>query len=336
MANTAPFSVVPGLLAGNNLAINSISVTTNGFFANTSQANTPQATANLISANNINANTVNFLSLVANLISQNVLGGNIETLKQLTSNLIFVNSISGNIATFGNVTANQFFINSVSGNNININAVSVNVLAVNSILHVGNATDYVNVHANAIYQAVAANSSLSEPLEVVLQTGSVSGTNTFTIDFSTEVTSNAYKSMKLIMSNIQVNNSSAVLRMRFSSDGSTLLTASNYHWSTIGYDDGAAQQQGLAGDMVSNCTIINNITNTSARMGCEIILSCTTTASRFKSYYGHAVGIENGSMPEFRSCGGWYESSIVLKGLGIFTSQGNFTSLNWMLIGYRY
>jgi hypothetical protein len=337
MTNVVPFGLSTGLGVANNLSVNSSSLTANGLFCNSLSSNAPSATANLLSANNLVGNTANFLSLVANLVSMNVLSGNIETLKILTSNQIFVNSISGNITSWINFTSNQIFANVTSGNNATFaTSLTVNNIGVNNTLHVGNVTDYVNVTANSLVKSIASDSWSDTPLEVVLQTGSVSGTNVFMVNFATEVTSNAYKCMKLIMSNIQVNNTAAVMRARFSSDGTTALTASNYFWSHFGYDDSSGQQTGSADDGVSNCEIIANMDNTSVRTGAELTITDSTTNSRIKSYHGHACGIDNSDGPEFRSLAGYYNSSIVLKGIQIFLSQNNFTSLNWMLVGYRY
>ena len=264
----------------------------------------------------------------------NVLSGNIETLKILTSNQIFVNAISGNTGNFLKLTSNQIFVNTISGNTGTFGNLTVNNFTINNIVHVGNSTVYTNVHANAIYKSDANGSALSGPLEVVLQNGVVTTGPNFMINFSSEVTSNAYKCMKLILSNIQLASGSSDLNLRISSDGTTALSGANYNWGNFGYDSVVGAQDGDQDQGVTVAQLTQNA-NSGLTFGCEIIFTDTTTNSRIKSWHGHAMGVI-GTDPQFRALAGFYNSSLVLKGVQILAETGNFVSCNWLLLGYRF
>jgi hypothetical protein len=339
MANTSPFCIPsPGINVANNLLVNSVELLTAGLVANSQGLNvsTVVNTTN-VHANNFSGNNGNFLSLIANLISMNVISGNIATLVNCTSNQYFINSISGNNTTgFLNITANRAMMNSLSGNTmVCTNVLFTNVFATSSI-SVGNSTFFVKVQANSTIfgdSAIRAANS-ARGVEVILKKGSVSA-QSVTINFEDEVSSNAYKSMKLIMSNMKASQADVEWVMQYcTQSGGTPNTSSIYRRSYVGVD--SQNHQSYDDTSSSDSITIVRTANSDAQSGFTATFMDTTTNSKVKVTmieHSHAALLADREIVQLT--GGWTSSRCNLKGVKIWSDNGTWTG-NWALIGYRF
>jgi hypothetical protein len=346
MANTVPFNAAFGINVANNLVVNSTSLVTNGLSVNSLGINVISKTISSlnVASNNISGNTVTHLNLIANLVSQNVLTGNLATLKQLIANEAFVNSTSGNGATFVSVTANHVMVNTLSGNIGSFSGdLTLTDYSSDLALTFGNATNYTQVTANGIWFADASGFAKHVPAEVLLQKGTVTGTNNFFVNFSSEVNSNNFISMKLVIKYYLAGSPSANFEIDgyFSSDGTT-ATTSGYQSAVLFTDDTSSPYiSGVSGDTSeSDGNMIIAYHDNGASLNhsyhFEVFFPDTINRSANKAAFSRGFSVWNGSFGNARPMiGGAWHSSMNLKGFRVNVTNCTFSPCNWALVGIR-
>ena len=346
MANTAPFSCPLGINVASNFVVNTTTLSTTGLWANSQGINADSILASVnVLANTIQANTVTHLNLIANLISMNVLTGNIATIKQLIANQCFVNSTSGNNATFLSVTANQVMVNTMTANTYtSVSDLTLTNYSSETVMTFGNATNYTQIAANGVWFADAAGFAKHMPAEVLLQKGTVTSAQNFTVNFSNEVNSNNFISMKLVLK-FYVNGgagSDYELDGQFCADGST-PTTSGYRTgimytsdSNSPYVDGVAADSNESGGHMTIGYIDNYGNSTSQCYHYEVFFPDTLNRSANKAVFSRGISFFNTGFGEATIMhGGAWHSSMNLKGFKVFLSDTSFSLVNWALVGIK-
>lgn len=166
-----------------------------------------------------------------------------------------------------------------------------------------------------------------------IMSGTASGVSTVDINFASYY--NTFHSFELLLSNLVPASDGQALYCRVANDGTTFLTTSDYSYAGFSAQDDTDSFVANRSAGTDKFIIASNITSNAAHGGYngKIWFIGADHASIFPRVNWTGYTRDDSSRTRALTAGGCYEVAGLLKGIRLYMSSGNISTLRWQLTG---